>query len=295
MTSDDEKQPGKQERAGDNQCHPTRDQQSSVRYRARVAAVAASLLRSGKRLVLVQIPAAWRDFQGWNLNQRLTLVSSVLVAFATLAGATVAALQLRALRDANRANREAMHLTRRAFQMAHGAQVFPAAIVNGIYLLPNQYGTFKFTLGNIGFSAATAVTPIITDSVQPRGAAPSFDLPEMKRRTVVMVPGADGDWEQDFRIPAQKLSRSVIEDVLAGTMLVRVYGVVLYWDGFCRRCTSFCYYLDHTAPTGDGGVSGETFRCERRPDCTVYGNFTESACPQGDVSDRLGYYPATSG
>ena len=89
--------------------------------------------------------------------------------------------------------------------------------------------------------------------------------------------------------------RPRLDEILDSKVRPEIYGLIIYWDGICLRCTNFCRPLYLDPPGIDGTITGRVgIQCEHPPpSCSRYGNYQASACLQKDISDELGYYPAS--
>jgi hypothetical protein len=136
-------------------------------------------------------------------------------------------------------------------------------------LTANKLNTFGFYIDNIGNGIARDMTSICNHDVIDRDAKPTFPLPGAQLRQLILAPGGKA-LDLPIDIPAEDLSDAPSNNQIAmiddGRRKLLIYGVVLYNDGFERRCLSFCDRFQ--PPIGEPGTMHQ---CETRPDCeTTY-------------------------
>jgi hypothetical protein len=234
--------------------------------------------------------AASNDLRRWS---KWTAIGTVAMAVASFALAAVSGWQLRRVGDQIKMGREQLDLTRRSFQLAYGAELSADdSSLDGFDLTAGTDFEHRIQIINIGHHTATAVTGMFDCEIPELTDGKVFRL----RKTFVQgsTIAEGGKWGVFVGLGADQVTPAVLQGLAQGKLHLRAYGVVIYWDGFCRRCASFCFgfIAPETWPGGQRLEGNPTF-CRRVPDCSRFGTFATDSCPQHDVGDKLGYFPET--
>ena len=189
--------------------------------------------------------------------------------------------------------RHSIDITRHDFEVAHGADI-TVDKVSDFVLVPGADAVFPFKLSNSGHTRATIINVAIDNEIVKAGEQPAFHFDCFSRRKLQTPPGEDEWLHLQTVIGASKLEGNTIVELLTGGAILRAYGMVLYSNGFCLRCTSFCYVFIPLAqsPADPNRITGFAGRCENRPGCSRFGRYEDQlSCIQSDASDIYGYYP----
>ncbi|MEO8602480.1 MAG: hypothetical protein ABI629_07895 [bacterium] len=219
----------------------------------------------------------------WRRSEKISLATMVVTGLITAAYTGVAFWQLQAMRDT-------VALTQSTLYYAYGA-LLDIGRVSELNIVASQSAPFTFTIFNVGQGAAASrVTPINWAHITEGQGPPDFWLPQQFPRPMQITRRAGDEWIYDATVPATDFTFDNLRRIMAQEETLWIYGVVLYFDGVCRRCVPYCFEFLPPTASRPPGIKGNVAECERGPKCSRYGDF--SGCPQSDISDRLGYYPA---
>lgn len=149
----------------------------------------------------------------------------------------------KALRESERANK----IAREAFEATSAAILVPSLDWPPQEpLLPDKTATAWITIQNVGRMSATRLQTHYEHEMVVPHKRPKFELPPLNDSETVIMPGSS----QQYPIWVSSLSQANIDKMNRTEILLHMYGVIRYFDGFHDRCQEFCFIA------GTGGYTG---------------------------------------
>ena len=185
-------------------------------------------------------------------------------------------------------------ITAHSFEVAYGANIVPN--YPGEFVLQRgKDSVFLFPYDNIGNSQASMVEIAFDNDLKGKDDTWTFHLDCFGRfPSNYFYKGAESRHIEQTIIPGGRLTAENFEKLLNGDLVLRAYGLIIYYNQFCYRCTTACFtFVPRPGSNANAEVlRGDASPCRIRPNCSRFGPYDDTlTCLQTDAADIYGYYP----